>query len=101
MLGKLGPFFALTCWNLGTRGPSRLDCTLNSSISMMKRECGGQKTFYKASAEHGLLIVTKFISYYRSLTQASYPSIYLPLDSVNSDFLLFMTGVRGAGHPER
>ncbi len=24
---------------------------------------------------------------------------YLPLDSVNSDFLLFMTGVREAGHP--
>ncbi len=24
---------------------------------------------------------------------------YLPLDSVNSDFLLFVTGVREAGHP--
>ncbi len=25
--------------------------------------------------------------------------VYLPLDSVNSDFLLLMTGVRKAGHP--
>ena len=28
-----------------------------------------------------------------------YVRSYLPLDSVNFDFLLFMTGVREAGHP--